>query len=445
MEFIELCRRFIAIDSSSSHGSREIALLAADYCRQRGLEVELQEEAQDEANVIARPPGVGRPQAEFMFQTHLDTADPGPFQMWARNGQNPYDAAIYEGRMHGLGAADSKLDFLCKLEALTPFAGRTQWTLPPVLVGTYGEERGMLGALRLIRKNKISAKMALIGEPTDLRLVNAAKGFAVVEIQLSFSSEEMKYRQEHDLKESTSTQSRLFRGQAAHSSDPQQGESAIAKMLDYLDQLPDGVVIMEIDGGQSKNTVPAHAFLEIETAIVKDAMAQRIRGVRRAIQKLESDFQNYHDSDFQPSHPTLNLGVIRTQESGVLMVGSCRIPPNIPHGIYEKWMEDLRLACEGFKAQFQVLDYKKPFRTPESSILLKGCRDELRRMGLVDFPGTQAATNEASLFHRLGVECLCFGAGVRESNSHTPHENVRIEDLHRATQFYRQVIERFCL
>lgn len=445
MDFVELCRRFIAVDSSPSHGSRDLAGLAAEFCRERGFDVELQEDGLNQANLIARPQGVGRPTAEFMLQTHLDTAEAGPFQMWAKNGQNPFDATIFEGKIHGLGAADVKLDFLCKMEAMVPFVKRDKWTLPPVLVGTYGEETGMGGALRLIRKNKVAAKMALIGEPTNLRLVNAAKGFAMVEIQLPFSEEELQYRREHDLRESTSTESRLFRGRAAHSSMPQLGESAILKMLEYLEQLPESVVVMEIDGGQSTNTVPAHAFLEIETASVKDAMASRIRGIRRAIIALEKEFQNFRDADFNPDHPTLNLGMIRTHDSGVVLAGSCRIPPNISHGVYEGWMETLRVACEKQKGTFRVLDYKKPFRTPAQSILLKGCMDELRALGLTELATTQASTNEASLFHRMDVECLCFGAGVRENNSHTPNESVALEDLQKATQFYKRAIERFCL
>ena len=365
--------------------------------------------------------------------------------MWARNGQNPFDATIIDGVIHGLGAADIKLDFLCKLEALTAFSERKAWTLPPVLVGTYGEETGMVGALRLIRKNLISPKMALIGEPTNLRLVNAAKGFAMVEIQLPFSAEELSYRQDHDLRESTSTQSRLFRGRAAHSSAPQLGESAIEKMLEYLEQLPEGLVIMEIDGGQSTNTVPAHAFLEIETAMVKESMSSRIRAIHRVVKELPKEFDQHLAPDFTPDRPTLNLGLIRTEETGVILAGSCRIPPNISQSTYEKWMERLKQTAEAHQGSFRVVDYKKPFRTSEQSILLKGCADELRGLELDPRPTTQSSTNEASLFHRTQVECLCFGPGLRENNSHTPDESVALEDLRKAIHFYRRIIERFCL
>src|SRR5207253_597890 len=107
----------------------------------------------------------------------LDTVDPGPYPLWTHTECNPFDATIIDGKIYGLGTADVKLDFLCKLEALSSFGGDRNWKLPPVLVGTYGEELGMHGALRLIRKNKISAKMALISEPSHLKLISAAKGF----------------------------------------------------------------------------------------------------------------------------------------------------------------------------------------------------------------------------------------------------------------------------
>ena len=58
---------------------------------------------------------------------------------------------------------------------------------------------------------------------------------------------------------------------------------------------------------------------------------------------------------------------------------------------------------------------------------------------------TLASTNEASLFSRLNIDCICIGAGMREDNVHTTQEHVKIEDLEKVTSFYEQMIERFCL
>lgn len=447
MDFIEACRRIIAVDSTSQQGSKEVMELAASFCREKGLHVDLQEEVvggQQEYNLIARP-SPRSPTLEFLFQTHLDTVDPGPFQVWQHNRQNPYDATIIDGKIYGLGSADVKLDFLCKLEALGKYSGQSQWRLPPVLVATFGEESGMLGALKLIRKNKISAKMALIGETSNLTLVNSAKGFARVEIRVPFSDDENSYRQEHNLRESTSTQSKIFHGQAGHSSAPQFGDSAIVKMLDYLNQIPDGVALMEIDGGTNYNTVPSHAFLEIDLSPMKRPIALKIQNIYKVIQELEQEFKNYQDPDFDPSYPTLSIGIIRTYEDHIFISGNCRIPPNVTQVIYETWMKRLQGVCQQNEAQFRITDYKKPFRTLSNSILVKGCLDELRRLGLSDKCVAQASSNEASIFSRVGIDCVCFGPGVRENNVHTPSEHVAIEDLKMATQFYERVIERFCV
>jgi acetylornithine deacetylase/succinyl-diaminopimelate desuccinylase-like protein len=447
LEFIEACRKFIAVDSTSQQSSKDIMELAAGFCREKGLYVEMQEEiigGQQEINLIARPQPRS-PTLEFLFQTHLDTVDPGPFQMWQNNRHNPFDAAIIDGKIYGIGAADVKLDFLCKLAAIGKYAKRDSWRLPPVLVGTFGEESGMLGALKLIRKNKVAAKMALIGEASNLNLISAAKGFARVEIRLPFSEQEIAYRQEHNLRESTSTQSKIFHGQAAHSSTPHLGDSAVMKMLDYLSQLPDSVTLMEIDGGTNYNTVPAHAFLEVDVTPVKQPMTKRLHAIYQAIQSLEKEFKTFHDPEFFPSHPTLSIGIIRTYEDHVFVSGSCRIPPNITQTVYEGWMHRLQAVCEKQDSTFRVTDYKKPFRTLSNSILVKGCLDELRRLQLPDKCMTQPSSNEASIFSRVGIECVCFGPGVREGNIHTPNEHVDIEDLKKAIGFYERVIERFCL
>jgi succinyl-diaminopimelate desuccinylase len=448
VDFVEACRKFISIDSTPTNGNQEIAEVAAEFCRERGLFVETQAEVYSnnpQMNVIARPLQE-RPAIEFLLQTHLDTPDPGPYGMWTETGHNPFDAHIIDGKIYGLGAADVKLDFLCKLEALASFGQRQDWRLPPVLVGTYGEELGMAGALKIIRKNKISAKMALIGEPSDLQLITMGKGLANVEIRLPFEADEHQYRSEHDLRESTSTQSKIFKGKPAHSSTPHLGESAIKKVFDYLLQLPEGIVVMEIDGGVNFNSVPSHAFLEIDpNSNLEKPMAGKIAKVYKVIQKLEKQFASIVDPEFQPPNPTLCIGLVRTFEDHVFISGCCRISPSVSNEVYETWMRDLKNICNEVGGDFKVTDYKKPWSSDQSSVFIKGCQKEIQSMGISTQFKTQSSTNEASLWSRLGVECIAFGAGKREGNIHTPHEHVAIDDLKKSIQFYKSVIERFCL
>lgn len=450
-DFVEACRKFIELDSTPAVGTADIAEFAAELCREAGLHVELQTEMLSgirQTNVIARP-SPERPSEEFLLQTHLDTCDPGAYGLWTRTGANPYSASIYQEQgadvLYGLGAADTKLDFLCKLYALNDLRGRA-WKLPPVLVGTFGEETGMNGAIKLIRKKMISAKMALVGEPTNLTAVCAGKGFAAVEIEIPFSEEEKELRAEHDVSDASTTQSRMFVGKAAHSSSPQTGESAILKMIEYLTKLPDGLLLMEMEGGVNYNTVPASAVLEIDTvANVRETIGSKIARVMKAISAVEKDFLNYSDPEFDPAIPTLNIGQVRTYEDMVKFKGCCRLPPIVSNEIYERWMETLRQACAEVGGVFRITEYKQPFRTEPGSSLVQVCQSELKALGLPSGCGAQSVANEANVFSRFGIPCVVVGPGQGVGNSHAPNERVRIEQLHQAVRFYRGVLERVSL
>lgn len=449
MNFVEACRHLISLDTSPSRGTREAMEWLATYCQERGFHTELLADVRGDtpqANLLVRPQAE-RPALEFLLQAHLDTQDPGPFGMWKNTGHNPFDAHIIDQKIHGLGAACVKLDFLCKIEALSRFQpSARQWKLPPVLVGTYGEELGMPGALKLIRKNKLSAKMALVGEPSDLKLITAGKGMAAVEIRLPYSEEERQHRLDHNLRESTSSQSRIFNGRPAHSSTPQRGESAIKKLFEYLLQLPENLVVMEVDGGDNFNTVPAQAFLELDPRSgIKDPMAKKLSKIYSVIKALESEFLQYQDAEFLPSHPTLNIGLIRTYEDHIFLSGTCRLPPIVTNDIYEKWMSRFKNVVQETGGDFRVTDYKRPYKTERESMLVRGCLAELEAMGLSTECTSQSSTNEASLWSRVGIECVSFGAGQRDGNIHTPNEHVAIEDLKKSIEFYQRVIERFCL
>lgn len=465
MDFLEACRKFIELDSTPAIGNSELANYAASLCRESGLEVELQSETVnglEQANLIARPV-VGRPDSEILLQTHLDTSDPGAYALWTKTGANPFQASIYRDQnagelLYGLGAANTKLDFLCKLQAIKELQDRgVSWKLPPVLVGTFGEETGMQGSVKLIRKKKISASMALVGEPTDLSLVCAGKGFAGVEIEVPFSDEEKTLRAEHDLSDASSTQSRMFKGKAAHSSAPEAGDNAILKMIEYLTKLPDGIVMMEMEGGVSFNTIPSHAMLEFDmVGGVQETIGVKIASIVSAVRGVEKQFESYPDPEFSPAIPTLNIGLVRTYEDYVKLSGCCRLPPSVSNDVYEKWMENLRDACVRVGAVFRVTDYKQPFRTPTDHPLVKVCSEELEKV--IQKPdqnrGTQthsvklqaqSVANEASVFSRFGIPCVVVGPGQGVGNSHAPNEHVRIEQLHDAIRFYRGVLERVCL
>ena len=448
-DFIGSCRKLIAIDSSPQISALETAEYLATLARDLGFDVEVQQEMQNgitQANIIVRLEPFQAGRSEFLLQAHLDTVDPGNFSLWKKNNFNPFDAVIEDGRIYGLGSAEVKLDFLCKLQALAQLKDKKFTTLQPVLVGTFGEETGMQGALKLIRKNKINAKYALIGDPSDLNIVNAAKGYATVEMRIPFSNEETEYKKNKALSEHTSTQTKIFSGKSAHSSTPHLGESAALKLFDYLSKMPDNVVIVEMDAGTRQNMIPNQAMVELDVAAsFKDPVIKIINFLYNTMNEVQNEMKSVVDKVFTPEHSTISVGVIRTFEDHILVSGSCRILPNVKQEEYEKWMQMISRACEQVGAEFRLQDYKRPFRTDEKSVLIKGALAELEKLGQTSQCTSLASTNEASLFSRIGIECICIGAGKRENNVHTPNEHVEIKHLELMTSFYQKMIERFCL
>ncbi len=449
MNFVDTCRKLISLDSSPTSSTVELVDYLAGLATDAGLEVEIIHEIQNgitQANIIVRTEKFTPGNNEFLLQTHLDTVDPGNFSLWKNNDFNPYDAVIEDGKIFGLGAAEVKLDFLCKLNALKNLKDKKFNSLKPVLIGTFGEETGMQGALKLIRKNKINAKYALIGEASDLKIIQAAKGYAVVEIRIPITEHERKYKLSRDQAESATTQTKLFSGKSAHSSTPHLGDNAVKKMLEFLQKMPENMVLVEADGGTRFNMIPSQSMVEIEmVSHIEDLSLVKLNKIYRILQEVENDMKQFQDAEFEPHFSTLSVGIIRTFEDSLLLGGSCRILPNITQEQYETWMNKIQKVCEECGALFRITDYKRPFRTSENSVLIKTAQSILESMNLDSKCKTLASTNEASLFTRLNIECICIGAGVREGNVHTPTEHVKIEDLSIATHFYEQMVERFCL
>lgn len=447
MSFVDKCRQLIALDSTPSRGNKEAAHYLGQLCEEAGFYVDYQRESLDgleQTNLIARPTHE-IPEQELLLQTHLDTVEPGHFSLWTRTQSNPFNASIYNDLMYGLGVAETKLDFLCKLEAARLFVGK-KLKRPFVLAATYGSQRGMAGAIKLVRKKKIRPKWALVGSATNLELITAAQGLAVIEVFVPFSDEEKDYRRRHDMQESSSSQSRMFSGKAGHSSKPEKGQNAIMKMLAYLEQLPAGIAVMDLDGGINYNSVPSSAVLEIDVmGGFRDPIVPKLSNIHAALLQVENLLEQFHDSRFDPPHPTMNLGTIRANEDGVTMTGSCRLPPTVTDQAYEQWMRVLQEACQRNSATFRVRDYRKGFEVDSQTELVRVASETLTQIGLKPAPTAFAGATEASVFSRWGVECVVWGPGQSVGNSHAPNESIKMHDLDLAIDFYRRFLEGFCL
>jgi succinyl-diaminopimelate desuccinylase len=450
VDFLERARHWISLDTSPESGTGEAVKWLEKIALTEDLQVEVQADMlngleQANISILPRNFSLNASQEFFLLQSHIDTVNPGAPSLWVENHLNPYNLIIKDGFLHGLGVADVKLDFLCKLEALKNFRYTQKFKRVPFLLGTYAEEIGMHGMLKFIRRNKLNAKMALVGDSTNLNLVYATTGYAVVEIFIPFSDDEMIYRRKNDLAESATTQTRIFRCKDSTQNSGVE-ENAVDKIFTYLLQIPEGVVIMDIEAGVNFNTVPQHGILEIDLVSgVRDTMVQKLRSLYYEILEMRTQFLNHQDPAFSPSSPTIHIGMIKTYSNHISVFVFCRFPPVVSDEQYQLWLKNLDVISTKVSGQVRVTDYKRPYRADIASPFVKECQTILSGMQIGVDCKTQANSNESSLLHRVGIECLVFGAGLREGNVHTPQEKVKIDDVQKAIEFYRQAIERFCL
>ena len=446
MTFLELCRKLIGFDTTPEQSTLAAAEFLADLAERSGLRAEIQKENHrglEQANVLIRHRDFPNPsKEELLLLTHLDTVDPGNFSLWRKTQNNPFNASLYGDELFGLGAADAKLDLACKFEAARRIADAKD-VRPFVVAATYGAQSGMDGVIKLYRRKKTLAKQALIGEPTDRSLFLAGQGFAALEIFVPFSEEEKNYRADHDMMESTTTQSRIFTGKAAHSLVPESGDNAIIKMLEYLSQLPKGIAIMDLDGGVNHNSVPESAVLEVDfIAGFKQPLTLRLTQIFEVLKEMRIKLAEFSDENYEPSTASFNLGIIRTSEEGVRLQGCCRLPPSFKEEIYNQWVQRIQDVCEKTEASFHVLDYKKGYTTGLNSDLAQRAIGILKQLGVTDTSSKKTIATEGNILNRLGVECLVWGPGISVGNSYAPNESVKMSDLLMAVDFYERFIKR---
>lgn len=91
---------------------------------------------------------------------------------------DPFDLVEREGRLYGRGTCDMK-GFIAATLAMAPQFAKTPRTAPIHFAFTYDEETGCIGAGHLaqsLTERGIRPAMAIIGEPTMMRIIEGHKG-----------------------------------------------------------------------------------------------------------------------------------------------------------------------------------------------------------------------------------------------------------------------------
>ena len=173
---LEWCKRLIATPSATGDGTRQIAeLCATELLGPAGIQARLIpsiREGAKQVNLLAVVPGRDQTATPLVLNTHLDTVPPGDRAQWTACGGDPFAPSLIENRIHGLGAADTKLDFAAKATALIECGTPRRTTY---LAATFGEEHGLVGAKEMVEAGLLPAgALAFVGEPLPAQADNRA-------------------------------------------------------------------------------------------------------------------------------------------------------------------------------------------------------------------------------------------------------------------------------
>jgi succinyl-diaminopimelate desuccinylase len=275
-EAVKLLQTLVRFPSITGD-EKEIGAFVAGYCRDLGLAVEIVEAEPGRPNVIATWES-GRPGPTLLLNDHLDIVPPGPLENWR---YPPFDAVVADGQVHGRGTIDTKSGLTTLLIALRaaraialPITGKL------VAIFTCDEETGgRLGMQHLGNNGYLKADLAVVAEPTTLRIEIATKARIGLEITTA--------------------------GVATHGARPWLGHNAIgdmARIVAGLEGLADtlgtrshprmgrpSLNVGTIEGGTVPNMVPNWCRIGVDRRLLPtESKAQAIAEITGVIDKLRA-------------------------------------------------------------------------------------------------------------------------------------------------------------
>ncbi len=297
MDLFELTRKLIDIPSVTGD-ERAVGEFLALHLESRGYKVEQQEVEKDRFNIIATTASSPR----VVLSTHMDTVPPHIIS-------SENDDWIF-----GRGACDAKGIIAAQITAAEQL--RSAGIEEVGLLFTVDEEAGSDGA-RYANASPLASECEYLidGEPTDNKLASATKG----SLRLMLKT----------------------KGRSAHSAYPEQGESAIEKLLDVLNDVrnchwPSDELLGDttcnigvLSGGTRANVIPAEASAVLQLRLVTNA--DNVKSI------LENALANRAEIEYLSLHNPVHLLTVPGLEQCVV-----RFTTDIPY--LSRWGKALLLG-----------------------------------------------------------------------------------------------------
>jgi len=251
-DVVELTQSLVRVDTANPPGNElAAATVLRDWLQGHGISAAIDEFQPGRANLIATIEGA-RPGPALMLNTHMDVVPPG--DGWTHGA---FSGTVQDGRLFGRGAADCKGSLAAMAAALVNIHRRGLLRRGTItLAAVADEEVGSAGTRHLLQKMR--PDLAIVGEPTALRLAIAHKGSLRPMVTVT--------------------------GRSAHAAQPQEGVNAVEAAADLLVFLrryaagltekahplvgPPTMAVVKIEGGVALNAVPPSCTITFDRRMV---------------------------------------------------------------------------------------------------------------------------------------------------------------------------------
>jgi acetylornithine deacetylase len=375
----DLLARLVAFDTTSSNSNLPLADFLCDYLRRPGVRIHRDapaDEAKTNLVVEVGPPTDPASRDGLVLSGHMDVVPAG--DGWT---SPPFELHERGGALYARGSADMK-GFLAVAVNLAAAVDPAKLRRPLVLVLTYDEELGTLGAAHLHEHWPADhglPRSAVIGEPTELLPIRTHKGH----LKARFT----------------------FHGISAHSAYPHLGRNAIEPAGRLI------VALAELGREFSRERLPSSAsFRESPGPSLNVA---RVEG-GTAINVV-------------PDRCVVDVGV--------------RLLPGMDAGAVAARLRETAVVTGGADApEWELLSVSHPMELPADADLYR------QLCSLAGEPDEAAAdyATDAGWLQKMGMECVLFGPGsIRVA--HKPDEHVPLADLAAARSVLEALVASRCL
>ncbi|MGH1468752.1 MAG: M20/M25/M40 family metallo-hydrolase [Bdellovibrionales bacterium] len=359
---------------------------------------------------------------DLICYVNADTANPSQLSLWTETDFDPLLVTVKRGHIYGLGAAHDKVSLVAQLLALEEILKENTGLDKNILIAVgYGREFKMRGARRLLKEVVKQRKVhrVCVAHPTESKVLYGSAGRLKTKVFFPFSEKEKALRKEHDLKENTSSQSKVY----SYIGGGELKDNTVFQMIESCRYLPKGTLILDLDGGAATITEPETTYFEVDSLPpFKDSMVLKFEHFGEKLLELDEDLKGKFKSG--RLERAIHIGKCFDSDEGVTFFGFNLIPAYTSNQDLESWFEEFQKTVKTVGGEVMITDARSPYVNEERS----GKEKEEHCLNVT----------EASVFSKICKDVVILGAG-KEGLAKKPNESISIEDLMNTCYSYKSL------